>query len=227
MELSLLALIPARGGSKGIKRKNIKELVGKPLIFWTIDAARKARCVDRIVVTTDDDEIAGIALNLDAEVPFMRPRELALDSTPGIDPVIHAIENLPKYDWILLLQPTSPLRVAEDIEAIYKLCVDNQSPSAVSVTEVGSNHPYWMYGQDQNGYLYPFVNNRPVVSCRQSFPRAYSVNGALYLARTDWLLRGRSFIGPETLGYTMPRERSVDLDTDFDWRMAELLMRTS
>jgi len=145
--MSLLAIIPARGGSKGIPRKNIKSLSGRPLIGWTIDVAKQASCVDRIVVTTDDERIAAVARGLGAEVPFMRPAELATDETPGIAPVLHAIEQLPRHEWILLLQPTSPLRTHADIEAIWQLCQSSAAPSAVSITEV-SKHPYWMYAQD-------------------------------------------------------------------------------
>jgi N-acylneuraminate cytidylyltransferase len=115
MVMSLLALIPARGDSKEIPRKNIKEFCGKPLIAWAIEAAQKASGIDRIVLSTEDHEIAEVAQKWGAEVPFMRPAELAGDDTPGIEPVLHALEQLPTFDEVLLLQPTSPLRTAEDI----------------------------------------------------------------------------------------------------------------
>jgi N-acylneuraminate cytidylyltransferase len=129
--MKLLALIPARGGSKGVPRKNIKLLNGKPLVAWTIDAAKQATCINKIVVTTEDKEIAAIAQQLGAEVPFMRPAELAADDTPGIAPVLHAIELLPEFDWVLLLQPTSPLRSVIDIEGIVNLCLERAAPAAV------------------------------------------------------------------------------------------------
>jgi len=223
MAVSVLALIPARGGSKGIQRKNIKLLACKPLIEWTIDAAKQANCVDRIVVTTDDEEIAAVARSLGAEVPFMRPAELATDETPGIKPVLHAIEQLPNYEWILLLQPTSPLRTHADIEAIWQLCQSSAAPSAVSITEV-SKHPYWIYKQDEQGCLLPFISGRPDITRRQDLPAAYALNGALYLAKTEWLLHQGSFVGPETVGYVMPPERSADLDTEQDWRWVEFLI---
>jgi len=221
--MSVLALINARGGSKGIPGKNIKVLCGKPLIGWTIDAAKKARCVDRVVVSTDDEKIASLAAQLGADVPFIRPPELAADETPSMAPVLHAIEQLPVYDWLLLLQPTSPLRTHTDIEAIWHLCQDQNAPSAVSVTEAGK-HPYWMYQRDSAQRLQPFIKGRPDLTRRQDLPPAYALNGALYLARTDWLLERRDFIGPETLAYIMPPERSVDLDTPQDWRWVEFLM---
>jgi CMP-N,N'-diacetyllegionaminic acid synthase len=221
--VSLLVLIPARGGSKGIPRKNIKPLAGKPLIAWTIDAAKQANVVDRIVVTTEDEEIAAVARAFGAEVPFMRPPDLATDETPGIEPVLHALKRLPDYEWVLLLQPTSPLRTHRDIEAIWQLCQSSAAPSAVSITEV-SKHPYWMYAEDDQGRLRPFISGRPDITRRQDLLAAYALNGALYLAKTEWLLQQGGFIGPETVGYVMPPERSADLDTEQDWRWVEFLI---
>ena len=221
--MKLLALIPARGGSKGICRKNIKPLAGKPLLGWTIDTARQAGSVDRIVVSTEDDEIAAIARDLGAEVPFMRPEALSLDDTPGVEPVIHALEQLLEVDWVLLLQPTSPLRSVEDIEGIVRLCLDRDAPSAVSVTAV-NKHPYWMYHCNKQGHLQPVIPDQPEITRRQDLPSAHILNGALYLAQRDWLLEQRRFVGPGTLGYIMPQERSVDLDTARDWDWVEFLI---
>lgn len=221
--MKLLALIPARGGSKGIPRKNIKLLSGKPLIAWTIDAAKQATCIDRIVVTTEDEEIAAVARQFGAEVPFKRPTELAADDTPGIAPVLHALEQLPEFDWVLLLQPTSPLRSVVDIEGIVNLCLERAAPAAVSVCEV-DKHPDWMYQRDEADRLQPLIPNRPDITRRQDLAPVYALNGALYLARTDWLQQRKNFIGPETLGYRMPRERSADLDTPQDWLWIEHLI---
>lgn len=221
--MKVLAIIPARGGSKGIPRKNIKLLAGKPLIGWTIDAARQACGIDRLVVSTEDEEIATVARQLGAEVPFMRPTELATDDTPGIAPVLHAIEQLPGYDWILLLQPTSPLRSATDIEGIFDFCKTHSASSAVSVCEV-SKHPYWMYQRDASDRLQPLFLDRTEITRRQDLPPSYALTGGLYLARTDWLIEHKGFIGPETLGYVMPPERSVDLDTPHDWCWVEYLI---
>lgn len=224
--MKLLALIPARGGSKGIPRKNIKILAGRPLIGWSIEAARQASCVDGILVSTEDEEVAEVARALGAEVPFLRPMDLAADDTPGIAPVLHAIEQIPDFDWVLLLQPTSPLRSAGDIDGIVRYCMDYGAPAAVAVCEV-SNHPYWMYQRDDANRLQPLIPGRPEITRRQDLPPAYALNGALYLARTDWLLDRQGFLGPETLGYVMPPERSVDLDTPQDWRWAEYLIEQS
>ena len=221
--MKVLAVIPARGGSKGIPRKNIKPLAGKPLIAWTIESVLQARGMGRVIVSTEDEEIAAVARQYGAAVPFMRPLALALDDTPGIAPVLHAIEQLPSFEWVLLLQPTSPLRSVDDIEGITQFCLDQDAPSAVSITEV-SEHPFWMYQQDGRNRLQPLIPNRPEVTRRQDLPSAYSLNGAMYLARKDWLIDNQGFIGPETLGYVMPKERSVDLDSPIDWQWVEYLI---
>jgi N-acylneuraminate cytidylyltransferase len=221
--MSVLAIIPARGGSKGIPRKNIQLLGGKPLIGWTIDAAKQASYINRIIVSTDDEEIASIARNMGVDVPFIRPAELATDETPGIAPVLHAISLLPFHDWVLLLQPTSPLRSTEDIIGIWQFCHDNGAPSAVSVCEM-DKHPFWMYQRNAEYRLESFFNLRPDVRRRQDLPPAYALNGAMYIAKTDWLLERRDFIGPETLGYIMPAERSVDLDSMQDWYWVKFLV---
>ncbi|MFU8820519.1 MAG: cytidylyltransferase domain-containing protein [Gammaproteobacteria bacterium] len=221
--MSILALIPARGGSKGIPRKNLKPLGGKPLIGWTIEAARQARSIDCVVVSTEDMEIASLALELGVEVPFMRPVELAADETPGIAPVLHALEQLPDFEWVLLLQPTSPLRTAADIDGIIEFCLGAGCHSAVSVSESAS-HPYWMYTRAESGRLESLLPEAPSISRRQELPAVYELNGALYFAARDWLLEHRSFVGPGTLGYVMPPERSVDLDTPRDWLRAEYLI---
>ncbi len=216
-----LGLIPARGGSKGIPRKNIKLLAGKPLIAWTIEAALASKMLDAIVVSTDDEEIARVAREFGADVPFMRPAALAGDDSPGIDPVLHALENLPSFDTVLELPPTAPLRTVEDIEGCIGAARAAGAP-AVSVTEPWS-HPNWMYRVGSNGRLEPLIAGA-LVPRRQDLPKAYALNGALYYAATDWLKRNRTFITAETIGYVMPRERSVDLDTKLDWELCEFLL---
>ena len=192
--MSLVALIPARGGSKGIPRKNIRELCGKPLIAWTIEAAQKSNYIDRLIVSTEDEEIADISRSYGADVPFIRPAELAMDDTPGIEPVLHALDLLPEFDQILLLQPTSPLRTAEDIDGIVQMCREQQAPAAVSICE-SSKHPNWMFYCGENGIMSPFMDF-PIATRRQGLPIIYTVNGALYLAKTTWLKENKSFFLP-------------------------------
>ena len=152
---NVLALVPARIGSKRIPHKNIKNLCGKPLIAWTIDAAKKSKYVDKIIVSTDDKEIARISKNYGAEIPFIRPYRISKDDSKSIDVVIHALSNLQKFDWLLFLQPTSPLRRKIDIDNIFKFCFKHQASSAVSVYKLNShdlkksNNPKLIYNIDK------------------------------------------------------------------------------
>ena len=218
-------LIPARGGSKGIPRKNIKPIAGKPLIVWTIEAALRSSLLYAVVVSTDDPEIAEVARGAGAQVPFMRPTELAQDQTPGLNPVLHALDQFPQYDSVLLLQPTSPLRTTEDIDACLCLAMQHEAPSVVSVSEADT-HPYWTYRLTEGKALERWVDAAPIAR-RQDLPQAFALNGALYFADANWLRRSGSLIGTETLAYVMERERSVDLDTPLDWKFAELLLKES
>ena len=222
--MSLLAIIPARGGSKGIPRKNIKVLAGKPLIGWTIDVAKQVKNIDRIVVSTEDAEIASIACQLGAEVPFLRPVNLSNDDTPSIAPVLHTLDRLVDYEWVMLLQPTSPLRSVTDIENLLAFCKKRDAPAAVSVCEV-SQHPSWMYQRSSSGYLQPLVSEHPKIDNRQSLPSVYVLNGSIYLARTEWLRERQKFVSSDTLGYVMPPERSADIDTPLDWLWVEYLIK--
>ena len=223
--MSLLALIPARGGSKGIPRKNIRELCGKPLIAWSIEAAQKSKYIDRIIISTDDQEIADVARSYGAEVPFMRPHTLAQDNTPGVDPVLHALEQILGYDEVLLLQPTSPLIKTEDIEGIVSFARAQEASCVVSLCE-SNKHPYWMYQLDESRKMLPFFQTQ-FSATRQELPPAFVLNGALYWAKTMWFEKKRSFFTENTLGYVMPPERSVDIDTLLDWEWVELLIKRS
>ena len=221
--MTLLALIPARGGSKGIPRKNIRPFCGKPLLQWSIDVALAAPSVDQVVVSTDDPEIAEIACACGAEVPFLRPHELASDTAPGVAPALHALRQLPLVSDLLLMQPTSPLRRVEDVEGIIALSRQIGSDAIVSVTPC-SKHPAWMYELSSEQVIQPLLGI-PDASRRQQLPSAYVLNGALYLASRYLLEHDRSFLTTKTVGYVMPPERSVDIDTLLDWQWGEFLMQ--
>lgn len=223
--MNTFALIPARGGSKGIPRKNIKYIAGKPLICWTIEAALRSSFLNGVVVSTDDVEIAEVARRAGAQVPFMRPAELAQDQTPGLDPVLHALDHLPQFDSVLLLQPTSPLRTTDDIDVFLNLVTQKKAPSAVSVTEADT-HPYWTYRLNADQTMTRFLDLAPVAR-RQDLPAVFSLNGAMYFADANWLRDSGSLVSAETLAYVMSKEHSVDLDTPLDWKFAELLMKES
>jgi CMP-N,N'-diacetyllegionaminic acid synthase len=218
----VLAIIPARGGSKGVPHKNIRLLGGKPLITWTIEAAQHSRYIDRLIISSDDMQIIEIAKSYGCEAPFVRPSELAQDDTPGIDPILHALGILPGYDFIVLLQPTSPLRIAEDIDGCIETCFEDENTCCVSVTEPDKS-PFWMYTLDEKHHLqslFPHIKaNR-----RQDLPYACVLNGAVYVADTTWLIQENSFMSMNTKAYVMPKERSMDVDTIADFNYIEWIL---
>ncbi|MEN6348192.1 MAG: acylneuraminate cytidylyltransferase family protein [Syntrophomonas sp.] len=220
---SVLAIIPARGGSKGIPHKNIRNLAGKPLIAWTIEEAKKSRCIDRLILSSDDEEIIRVAKEWGCEVPFIRPAELAQDDTPGIDPVIHAINTLDEiYDYAVLLQPTSPLRIVDDIDNCIRQCLRLGAPACVSVTEAQQN-PYWMYKLDKDMRMSPVINQSSEINRRQDLPRFYVLNGAVYVAEVNYLTEHKSFLTTATLAFPMPAIRSIDIDTELDFSICSYL----
>lgn len=222
--VKILAIIPARGGSKGVVRKNLRQVGGKPLIAWAIEAGRASRYIDRLILSSEDAEIIGAARQWGCEVPFVRPAELAQDDTPGIDPVLHAIGELPDYDLVTLLQPTSPLRTAADIDGCIELCMAEKAKSCVSVCEV-EQHPAWMYKLDGQRRISPLLSGEPDYPRRQDLPPVYVLNGAVYVAECEWLRRNRTFIADNTLGYVMPRERSLDIDGELNLKICEEVLR--
>ena len=221
--MKILALIPARGGSKGIPRKNIRLFDGKPLIAWSIEAAKKSPSVAAVVVSTEDEEIGDVARDFGADVPFIRPRHLSEDGISGMDPVFHALGILKGFDFVLLLQPTSPLRTAQDIEDIVKFRERLGVPAAVSVSQC-KTHPSCVYGRTRDE-RFELLSGHPFNGPRQVLPPVYVPNGALYLAECAWLEKNRSFVSEETGAFLMPPERSIDIDTEFDWNIAEFLFK--
>jgi len=220
---SVLALIPARGGSKGVPRKNIREIAGKPLLAWTTIEAQKSRYIDRLVLSSEDDEIIAVGKEWGCEVPFRRPAELARDESPADLAVQHALENLPRYDYVMLLQVTSPLRTAMDIDGSLEKCASRQAKGCVTVTEVEKS-PYWMYTVDELDRIYPLMSSEYRTKRRQDLPTIYVLNGAVFLSQTEHYLRARTFQTPETIAYKMPAERSLDIDTELDFKIIESIL---
>ena len=225
---SVLAIIPARGGSKGLPGKNIKELCGKPLVAWSIEQAKACSSINRVVMSTDDDQIAEVAKKYGAEVPFMRPAELASDTASTIDVIFHALDWLEKYEdyqpaYILLLQPTSPLRTAEDIEGAIQTFKDKSARAVVSVCET-DHHPWWSNRLPDDGNMKNFLRPDVLNKRRQDLPVFYRLNGAIYVADTNYLREQNSFFGPNTIAYKMPKERSIDIDSGIDFELAALLL---
>lgn len=219
----LLGLIPARGGSKGLPRKNVLNLSGKPLIAWTIEAALGSRYLDRVILSSDDEEIMDVAAEWGCEVPFRRPDHLAADDTPGVAPVIHAIELLGGFDYVVVLQPTSPLRTSADIDGTVDKCIAEGATSCVSIVEAATP-PEWMYTLGGRDYLEPLLPGSERVLRRQDARPAFVLNGAVYVAEVEALRRTGRLVTEDTLGYRMPPERSADIDTALDLAWCEFLL---
>ncbi len=221
--MNALGLIPARAGSKGIPRKNVRNLAGKPLSVWTIEAALACPGLSSVVVSTDDEEIADIARANGAQVPFLRPAALATDDATSLMVVEHALTQLIRpIEAVVLLQPTSPLRTTADICAVLSRAAIKIAPSVVSITRA-EQHPNWMYNLTGSGNLSSYTTGAKIAR-RQDLPPVYVPNGAIYFSRVEWLARTREFIGPDSIGYEMPAERSIDIDDPIDWRLAEHML---
>jgi len=221
----ILAIVPARAGSKGIPEKNIKPLCGKPLIEWTIEPALASKHIDDVMVSTDSERIAALASDCGVQVPFLRPAELALDETPGADVILHVLqwyeEVRQTYDCFILLQPTSPFRKISHMDDAIEVCVNDQDADAVvSICEV-DDHPYWMKVLDENRRIKTYVSEDQIPSSRQKLPKLYKNNGAIYICTWDAFLEDRSFYKRNCKGFIMNKQSSIDLDTLDDWEYAE------
>jgi CMP-N,N'-diacetyllegionaminic acid synthase len=213
---TVLALIAARGGSKAIPGKNILVIHGRPLIQWSIDAARESRYIDRLILSSDDPAIIEVARSAGCEVPFRRSAALATDEASSIDVVVDALNRVPGYDIVVLLQPTSPLRIAADIDGAIVLLVSSGAGACVTVSEA-AEHPYWIFRIGEDNRLSRFAEPSGVMPLRrQDLPPAWSLNGAVYAADCSWFLKNRTFLSPVTVGYPMPAERSLDVDSPED-----------
>ncbi len=202
--------------------KNIRPVGGKPLIAWTIEAAKTSQLLDRVILSSDDPGIIEVAQAYGCEVPFVRESRLAQDQTPTIEVVLDALDRCPGYEWVVLLQPTSPLRSAQDIDRAIQHCVQANSPSCVSVC-LAQESPYWMFTQAPDARLVPLLPHTAVVR-RQDLPPVYSLNGAIYVAKSEWLRREKKFLSNETVGYEMPADRSLDIDTVSDFLQVQKIM---
>lgn len=218
---TLLAIIPARSGSKGLKDKNIKLLNGIPLLAHSVIQAKESSVVDYIFLSTDSVKYKNIGLEYGAEVPYLRPKELATDTSQANDYIINALLYFKdKFDYFILLQPTSPLRCAKDIENVFMLAVDNDYSSVVSVCK--ADHPIEYYNTlDENMSMYNFIGDN---KNRQDLKQYYRVNGAIYLCKCNEFLKDRTFYGVNSKAYIMDRKFSVDIDNDFDFSLAALIM---
>jgi CMP-N,N'-diacetyllegionaminic acid synthase len=221
----VLAIIPARGRSKGIPGKNIKIVNGKPLLAWTIDHAKASKYIDRVILSSDDEKIMNVARKYKCEVPFKRPKELATDAAGSMQVLFHAMEALDEfYDYVVLLQATSPLRAAKDIDACIERCEEKKAPACVSVVK-SDKSPYWMFTIGDGDIIKPIIDNNILPKRRQDAIPVYLVNGAVYVAKSKWIKKQDHFLTSETLGYVMPRERSIDIDTPLDLKILQMVVK--
>jgi len=226
---TILAVITARGGSKSIPRKNIKDLAGKPLIAYTIEAANKSKYLTRTILSTDDKEIAKISKHYGCEVPFTRPDEFAQDESTSMEVVQHALEWLKEnedeeYDYLMILQPTSPMRLAEDIDECIKLAVETDTDSVMSMKELEDFSPKKVKKIEEGVILPYFEEEGKQSSRRQDLSKMYKRNCAIYLTKTE-LIKQDDLFGKISRAYIMPEERSVDINAPIDFELAEFLLR--
>ncbi|EKD26231.1 MAG: hypothetical protein ACD_79C01302G0012 [uncultured bacterium] len=213
---TILAVIPARRGSKRLQNKNKLLFCKKPLIEWTILEAKKSNYLDDIILSSDDDDIIKFCQKYGIKVPFKRPENLCKDNSKTIDVILHALENIKeKYDYIMLLQPTSPLRTAKDIDRCIELLFERKILSVVSISEINIQ-PNWIYRMTNNGIIKQLTKSNIEA-------KRYLLNGAIYLTKISHLRKNKSFFSQQTLGYKMPPERSIDIDNHFEFKIAEYL----
>ncbi|WP_135081516.1 acylneuraminate cytidylyltransferase family protein [Terasakiella sp. SH-1] len=222
----VLAVITARGGSKGLPGKNIRNLAGKPLIAWSIEQAQNSKIIDHCIISTDCPDIAHVAKQWEGNIPFMRPKQLGTDEATTMDVLHHVMSNVYEhYDYIVLLQPTSPLRTFDDIDGCIRKCIDTNTPACVSVCKVDKS-PMWMFRMNNDkGELSPFSSGENIPSRRQDTEQLWSLNGAVYVAQWEWLKNNDSFISNKTVGYAMTSAHSIDIDTELDFKIVESLIK--
>ncbi|MCW8896093.1 MAG: acylneuraminate cytidylyltransferase family protein [Sulfurimonas sp.] len=220
---TFLAIIPARGGSKRLPRKNILDLAGKPLIAWTIDAGLKSKFIDKVVVTSDNDEILNIATKFGAQI-IKRPYELATDKATSFDAVEHTINSFDDYDYIVLLQPTSPLRNEVHIDEAIKLLETKKADAIVSICEM-DHSPLWSNTLSEDMSMSGFLRDEVLNKRSQDLDTYYRLNGAIYICKTDKLLKEKSFyIKNDIYAYNMDRKSSIDIDEEIDFEIAKVML---
>jgi CMP-N,N'-diacetyllegionaminic acid synthase len=229
--VKILGVVTARAGSKGLPGKNLKALAGRTLLSYTIDAARKSGAIDRLILSTEDEEIAAVGRDLGCDVPFMRPRDLAADDTPHLPVIQHAVQWMAdrasyKPDAVMILQPTSPLRQAADISAAVELLDRSGADSVVSAHEVPAHaHPMRVLKTDDTGAAVLYVTGEPVrhrINRRQDLPAAWLMNGAIYVCKTHVLFAAQpSLYGDRVMVYRMSPDRGLSIDDARDWEEAE------
>lgn len=227
---TILAIIPARAGSKGLANKNTRKLENIPLIAYTINSAKHSTYIDTIIVSTDCLEIANIAKEYGATAPFLRPAEFATDISPSHEFILHVLRWLDvnenkSYDILCLLQPTSPFRKSRDIDlSLEKFINSKNADSLVSINETRRT-PYWMKTIDDRGFIHDFIEHKEINSRRQDLPKIYEPNGAIYIMACSDFVEFETFYTSKTTFYLMDQTSSVDIDDILDFKLAELILK--
>lgn len=228
--MKLLALVPARGGSKGVLRKNIKLLGGKPLIWYTFKAAKESNLFENIVLSTEDEEIAKVGKEIGFDIPFIRPKFLATDTAKSIDVVNHALDSLEKigktFDAVVLLQPTSPFREKGLIENSVQKFIDCKADSFVTVRAVPHQfNPHWVFKTTDEGYLKISTNDKTIISRRQDLPEAFFRDGQIYITDVNLLKKHKTFLGTKLSFILNTYSGSeINIDNQSDWDNAETFL---
>jgi N-acylneuraminate cytidylyltransferase len=228
--MKVLGVIPARGGSKGIPKKNSKKLLGKPLIQYTIESAKKSELLNRIIFSSEDEKLIALAKKLDIDVPFVRPNELAIDTASSLDVVKHSVTELSRqgkeYDAVCLLQVTNPFRTSAFIdEAILKF-IDSGADSLISVLEVPHEYnPHWVFRTNEMQNLELAIGDEQIIKRRQDLPKVYYRDGSIYITKTEVLLNQNSLYGESIHYIVADKSRHVNIDTEEDWQKAEIIAK--
>jgi len=218
-----LAIIPARGGSKRLPRKNVLDLAGKPLIVWSIEAGLQSKYIDKVVVSSDDEEILNISKITGAEI-VKRPEILASDTASTFDAIKHTIDNIKGYEYVVLLQATSPLRSAKQIDQAIELLEEKNADAVVSVCEM-EHSPLWSNTLDDSLSMENFLPEEILNKRSQDLETYFRLNGAIYICKTEKFLEEKSFFLKKNIfAYVMSKESSVDIDEEIDFKMAEVIL---
>jgi len=225
----IIAIIPARGGSKGLPEKSIKPLCGKPLIGWSIEQAKDCKYIDEIFVTTDSEKIANTAKEFGVDVPFLRPSELAKDTSSSMDVVEHVLSHFENrnifFDYIVLLEPTSPLRKKKDLDNAIQMAIENETADGIiSLGEVHMEHPMIVKKITEKGKIKPYIDNIKKISQRQQADKAYFPYGVIYMIRTDIFKKERAFYTDNVLPYYIERWQNYEVDDIYDFMAIEAIL---
>lgn len=224
----ILAIIPARAGSQRLLNKNIKVFCGKPLIAWSIEQSIHSRYIDDCIVSTNNTDIATIAKRFNGKIPFLRPDNLSTSTSRIIDTIFYTLDYYCEqnclFDLVILLQPTSPLRTTEDIDSAIEYLFTKKAKAVVSVCKT-SHTPIWTNTLPDNMSMKDFIQNKYLNLNSQELPVFYNLNGAIYISEVEYLRNKKAFISSETFAFEMPVERSIDIDTDIDFLLGEILFK--